>query len=462
MNDDATLLRRYSGEDDEAAFAELVKRHIHLVWGAARRITGDGDLAKDVSQAVFTDLARKSRALPEDTLLAGWLYRAACHAASKAVRGNARRAERERLAMNLQDPAGNAADARVAETLQPVVDEALAALSAEDRDAVLLRFFGRKSFAEVGLALGVSDDTAQKRVSRVLDRLRDQFRARGLSVSAGAVAAAVSVAGAEVAPAFLSAGIAATAVASVSSVGWLAPLALMKTSAVIATVAALGIVAAYQTHALGKVRQENASLLRQVEETRATQGATPPLAAIAGDPGKDAEILRLRARVAELSRQQSARLLAKTAATGSIGIGSGGGMGGSGVLDEGTTIAIEQYKARAAAKVNAGKNLGLAARVYAVDHKDVLPTTFEQMKAEMGLNASGEFSGGIRPDQFEFYPQPRTISEQEPQMIMFREKEVETGPNGMWSRIYVLADGSVQQVSSEARMAEIELEGTAR
>jgi RNA polymerase sigma factor (sigma-70 family) len=457
MNDDATLLRRYVREGDETAFAELVGRHIHLVWGAARRVTGDADLARDVAQTVFCDLARKARSLPENTVLVGWLHRAACHAAGKTVRGNARRAERERLAMNLQDPAGSDADARIAETLQPVVDEALAALSVEDRDAVLLRFFGKKSLAEVGVALGVSDDAAQKRVSRALEQLRDRFRSRGLSVSAGAVAAAMNAAGAEVAPAFLSAGITATAVGSVSSVSWFASLALMKTPAIIATVAALGIAAAYQTHALGKVRQENAGLLRRIAEIQVPAVVSPP-AGVVSDSEKDAEILRLRAKVAELLRQPAVKAVAASSQNEAelaqqLAFAKA-------ELD--TIRAVEQYKARAAARVNAGKNLGLAARIYAVDNQEMLPTTFEQMKNEMSLNANGEYPGGIRPDQFEFFPQPRVISEQEPQMILFRERETEMGPNGMLSRTYVLVDGSVHQANSEARMAEIEREGTAR
>jgi RNA polymerase sigma factor (sigma-70 family) len=439
MNDDATLLRRYVREGDETAFAELVGRHIHLVWGAARRVTGDGDLARDVAQTVFCDLARKARSLPENTVLVGWLHRAACHAAGKTVRGNARRAERERLAMNLQDPAGSAADARIAETLQPVVDEALAALSAEDRDAVLLRFFGKKSFAEVGVALGVSDDTAQKRVSRALDRLRDQFQARGLSVSAGAVAAAMNAAGAEVAPAFLSAGITATAVGSVSSVSWFASLALMKTPAIIATVAALGIAAAYQTHALGKARQENAAMLKQIEEGRSPAVSTIPPSAPISDPEKDAEILRLRAKVAELMRKPKSQAVASSPVKDAV---SGNKIVTAGAAPN-TSGAEEKFLARSASRINAGKNLGLDARVYSQQNQDILPTSFEQIREAAPLSFTGKYAGGMSIEQFEFFPQPRSISERESQLILFREKQMEFDLNAMPTRVYVFADGTV-------------------
>jgi RNA polymerase sigma factor (sigma-70 family) len=161
MSDDAELLQRYARQGAETAFAELVRRHVNLVWAAARRITGDADLARAAEQTVFTDLARKARRLPPNTILPGWLHRAACLAAANLVRGNARRAARERQVMELQSLlAGDNADARAAEALQPILDEALGELDAADRDTVVLRYLAGKSFAEVGAALGASEAAA--------------------------------------------------------------------------------------------------------------------------------------------------------------------------------------------------------------------------------------------------------------------------------------------------------------
>jgi DNA-directed RNA polymerase specialized sigma24 family protein len=53
---DHELLRRYAEHGAEEAFAELVKRHLNLVWAAAWRVSGDRELARDVAQTVFTDL----------------------------------------------------------------------------------------------------------------------------------------------------------------------------------------------------------------------------------------------------------------------------------------------------------------------------------------------------------------------------------------------------------------------
>jgi hypothetical protein len=60
MMDDEQLLHAYARERSEAAFGELVARHIDFVYSAALRVVnGDSHLAQDVSQTVFSDLARK-------------------------------------------------------------------------------------------------------------------------------------------------------------------------------------------------------------------------------------------------------------------------------------------------------------------------------------------------------------------------------------------------------------------
>ena len=57
--DDSELLRRYLNERSEASFAELVQRHLPLVYRAALRQThGNAAQAEEISQAVFILLAR--------------------------------------------------------------------------------------------------------------------------------------------------------------------------------------------------------------------------------------------------------------------------------------------------------------------------------------------------------------------------------------------------------------------
>ena len=168
MSTDAELLQRYSAERAEEAFAELVRRHITLVYSAAlRHLRGDAHLAQDVTQTVFTALARKAPTLAGRTALAGWLYLAAHHAAAEIVRADRRRRGREQEAYAMQElNAMSAADDW--DRVRPVLDAAMHELSKTDREAVLLRYFEQQSYADVGAALNLTVDAARMRVDRAL------------------------------------------------------------------------------------------------------------------------------------------------------------------------------------------------------------------------------------------------------------------------------------------------------
>ncbi len=175
MPDDQQLLKRYAADGSEAAFSDLVARHVNLVYSVAlRRTGGDVELAKDVAQLVFRDLARKARRLPEAVLLAGWLHRATRFAAAQAVR-----AERRRHAHEQEAAVMNALRSESTpdwEHIRPLLDEALDRLGRRDRDALLLRFFEQRSLADIGTTLGLSEEAARKRVSRALEKVRaDSF-----------------------------------------------------------------------------------------------------------------------------------------------------------------------------------------------------------------------------------------------------------------------------------------------
>ena len=186
---DAQLLRDYAEHRNEAAFRELVNRHADVVYASALRQVSSPDLAQDIAQSVFTDLARKAQplaiTLTGDTSLLGWLFRSTRFLALNQLRDDRRRQARERHAMQHFDPASETAPEW--ERVQPVLDEAMADLSDEDRDALLLRFFKNRDFHAIGAALGVSDDAAQKRVSRALERLRTQLTSRGVTTTAVAL-----------------------------------------------------------------------------------------------------------------------------------------------------------------------------------------------------------------------------------------------------------------------------------
>src|SRR5476651_12320 len=125
MND-SDLLRRYAEERSEESFAELVRRHVNLVYYAALRQTGgDATLAEDATQVVFTDLARKAESLLGRPALTGWLYTSTRFAAAKARRGERRRQAREQEAHLMHELTHDSAPATDWERLRPVIDDAL-------------------------------------------------------------------------------------------------------------------------------------------------------------------------------------------------------------------------------------------------------------------------------------------------------------------------------------------------
>jgi RNA polymerase sigma factor (sigma-70 family) len=456
---DQELLRRYAEHGAEEAFTELVQRHLNLVWAAARRITGNADLARDVAQTVFTDLARKAKTLPREAVLAGWLYRAACLAAAKQVRGEARRVLREQHAMATHAPAAtDSAENRAAEELQPVLDAALAELSETDRDAVVLRFLAGRSLVEVGAALGTGEDAAQKRVSRALEKLREAFRRRGVNVGGGVMAAALGLAGAEAAPIGVAAGIGAAALAAAGTAGGTgATLLLMKTKLTLGIVGGAAVIAAltWQQHNLTRLTEENAALRQQA----ANSATLPPPAT--NNPAESEtftrlreqqeELLRLRGEVAQLRRtaRPSGATSQTTPATSAESVDA---------------LATQMLLAQATRTkvITAMKHLSLAARVFATDHQDRFPATFDDMKNEMGLTPEGNLPGGVPAELFEFFPQERDISDGHPQMILFREKAARHLPDGTWERIYCMADGSVQRINrADGNFDEFETIGTA-
>ena len=182
MNDDLTLLREYARSNSEEAFASLVSRHVNLVYSVALRQVRDPHLAEEITQAVFIILVRKADSLGDKTILPGWLCRTARYASANALTIQRRRQRREQEAF--MQSTLNEAEPMQEETwnqIAPMLDGAMERLGQKDHDALVLRFFENKTFAEVGATLGASEDAAKMRVNRALEKLRKFFTKRGVS-----------------------------------------------------------------------------------------------------------------------------------------------------------------------------------------------------------------------------------------------------------------------------------------
>ena len=92
-----------------------------------------------------------------------------------------------------------------------MLDEGVAALDEVDRRAILLRFFENHGFRDIGATLGMSEDAAQKRVGRALERLRVFLSGRGVTTGAAGLAATLTARAVEPAPPGLGVAIARSA-----------------------------------------------------------------------------------------------------------------------------------------------------------------------------------------------------------------------------------------------------------
>ncbi|MGD0087175.1 MAG: sigma-70 family RNA polymerase sigma factor [Verrucomicrobiota bacterium] len=209
---DMDLLRDYQRQGSEEAFAELVRRHVNLVYSAALRHAGIAAHAEEITQAVFVILARKAAGLRPDTILDAWLYETTWLTALSFLRGERRRQWREQEAY-MQSTFQESTGDPVWHQLSPLLDEAMARLGKKDREAVVLRFFKEKSLREVAAALQVTEAAAQSRVHRALEKLHRYFARRGVSSTTAIIAGAISANSVQAAPVALAKAVTAVALA---------------------------------------------------------------------------------------------------------------------------------------------------------------------------------------------------------------------------------------------------------
>jgi RNA polymerase sigma factor (sigma-70 family) len=262
---DLQLLRRYAETGDEAAFHELVARHTDLVYSAALRQTASHELARDISQIVFTQLAQKAPSIAArfatDSSLLGWLYNAVRFEALQQLRGARRRADREKAIMP-ESASPSDSDAVAWDQISPLLDSALADLSDADREAILLRYFKNNDFRSIGDTLNISDDAAQKRVTRALDRLRENLSRHGITGTAAAISAALSANAVSAAPVGLALSLSTTALSATAASAFAATAAhtiimttLQKALVTTGLLIAIGV-GLYEKHQSSNLRNE--------------------------------------------------------------------------------------------------------------------------------------------------------------------------------------------------------------
>ena len=213
--------------------------------------------------------------------------------------------------------------------LCPLLDEALSRLNDTDHDVLVLRFFKNQDLRSVGLALGMNDDTAQKRVSRALEKLREYLAHHGITTTGAALAMVISANAVQAAPVGLVATISTAAVlagttlvttATATATKAIAMTTLQKTliTATIVTAVGTGIYEARrasqlseQNQALQKQQAPLANQFRQLQRERddATNrlaGLLAEILRLKSNPNQS-ELLKLRGQVTALSADATKR-----------------------------------------------------------------------------------------------------------------------------------------------------------
>ncbi len=447
MTADSQLLHDYAQGKSQDAFAELVRRHVNLVYSAAMRQVRSPLLAEEISQSVFADLASAAGKLKADTIVTAWLYQVTRRTAIDVIRRESRRRARERLAaemaaMNTTTDWPN---------IEPLLDEAMEALDETDRAAILLRYFENKSLREVGESLGTSDDAAQKRVSRAVERLREFFSKHGIAIAASGLIVLISANAVQAAPVALVATISAAAIAGTAIHGSTAMAATkaiamtafqkaVVTGTAVVVLAGAGTYEVHHASQLGeqakilhveqeRLKENQARLKEQLAHLQEEKSAlSNQLAFLREDKVRlernTADLVKMRAEVQRLRQATNEFENLRRENDSSEG--------------------WPQTPAEAEKEQLLRHQNGLAQgwmqafMDYASSHQGQFPASFDEAKAL--FPASTETWGDAKPDNFEilYHGSLNEITNRE--VILIREKKLWQS-HGLWGRFDVVVAG---------------------
>jgi RNA polymerase sigma factor (sigma-70 family) len=442
MIDPRNLLTDYAENGSESAFRELVARYLDLVFSTAvRLVDGDTHRAEDIAQTVFADLARRATTLSPDVMLGGWLHRRTCHAAATLMRSERRRRKREWEAAEMD--ALEREDDTGYEPVAPVLDDAINQLRAEDRAALILRYFEGRDLRAVGEALGSNEDAAQKRVARALEKLRVLLAQRGVTASVAGLATVLGAHAVSAAPAGLvttvsSAALAGSATGATATFTFLKLMTLtqMKVAGGIAVAAGLGTALVLEQQAWSRLRNQNEALEQQVAALRQSAAAPPNVPDPVARPGVLAapredqaqELERLRREVGAL-RQEPTDLPRLQAENREL----------KAMTEEPDDPLEAEFMEDTRVRVEHLKQWGLSFLLYAHRHDGRVPESFEEAASIQGSEELLEFD----TNHFEIVYRGTFEGVVDPgKTLIFRERQARQSPNGEWVKVYGLADGS--------------------
>lgn len=270
---DTELLLAYGRDGDEVAFEALARRHVDMIFSVSLRRSGNRQLAEEATQNVLVSLSMKARKLAVgESSLTGWLHTATKFEVSKLQRRESRIKRREQSYAADQMKTFTQSDDETFLRLVPLLDQAIDQLRAPDREVIVRRYLEGQDFRRIGEALGISEDTAQKRTSRAFDCLNQFFKRKaGVTLSATALVAGISQHCAEAAPSVclqIAGKAASTGLASLFTTSAITTMSIGKISAVVAGIIVVGGAVAFLAYQNGSPQE--------------TVSASPPSNSVSG------------------------------------------------------------------------------------------------------------------------------------------------------------------------------------
>jgi RNA polymerase sigma-70 factor (ECF subfamily) len=169
--DHVLVERHLAGERD--AFDELFARHRDKVYAIALGVVGNPDDALDVLQETFTSVHRHVRTFDRRARFSTWLYRVAVNAAIGATRKKKARPPTVPLGEALAAPAVSSDGLNG----DPVIHQALAELTPNDRALLTLFYWDDLPLEEIAGIVGCSANAAKTRLFRARERFKERYTA---------------------------------------------------------------------------------------------------------------------------------------------------------------------------------------------------------------------------------------------------------------------------------------------
>ena len=447
MSESHKLLRDFAEAGSETAFRQLVSSYTNLVYSVAiRLVEGETQMAEEVTQTVFIDLAHFAKTIREEVPLAAWLHRHACYVSLNLLRAERRRRSRERRAVEMENLRHTSESTY--DHVAPLLDQAINQLNEGDRKVIVLRFFEQAPFRVIGEVIGISEDAARVRVTRALEKLHFILSKRGIAVPGAALATLLATSAVMTAPSGLAANISSAALVKLlagNSPGMtiLKLLIMSKLKAtIIGAVILAGVAIPVTIHkqAQTRIRDRDALLQQQNEQLAALLNENARLSnlvsSVSGSSPSDptAELLRLRGEVGVLKRQ-----LASKAAQGTGPMRQ--------APANAPTDTQEQEKQISMARMNFTKQSMLALINYANQNRGQFPTNLAVAEPSLVDEASNR---NLAMDQFEVVYEGSLNDLTDPaNAIIVREREPRQTPNGTWKKVYGFADGSSRTIENK-------------